>query len=514
MAIDRRAQALVPVALAALVLALGELPAQAQSLRLVPQLQATVTATDNADFALGVPARKDVMLDLSARLQFQRRGPGLNLDGNLGLDALAYARESRLNHVLPNGRLDWQGTLVERWLYLDGGATVAQVADNPLGARPDSTSAVNRATVATLHLAPALRHEFSPTAALLARWDNAWTKRRGDYGDADPRRSYQVRDGVLRWEVKPVPLGYTVEASRNSTLYASDDHAALDDLAIRGRLISQVLPELQLGLVVGREHSEFSLASRTSNIGGARLLYTPSERTDLQLEAERRYFGTGWDASLRHRTPFWTTSARWVRRPTAEPTSVLLAGRGSTADLLDAMLTTRYPDAAARAGAVQTLMQQLNLPASLSGPVTLTSDVARLEQGLDLSLGFLGRLGTVTVSAFWRHAVPLRHDRTDVSPLPEDATTTQQRGLALDGTRRLGPLTVANLRLSWSDVRSSTAVASQRSETRALQAGITQQLSPRSNLVVGARHQWIRVQDALNTSTRELAGFVGLGYRF
>lgn len=493
--------------------ALASPAGNAQGLRLMPEVKATVTATDNAYFGSANPGeRADLVIDLSPSLRFAGQGPQYRLDGELAVHGLVYARESEPNRLLPSGRVDLGATLWPQWITLDSGLAIEQTAADPYSPQPGVESTANRLTTTRFTITPALKHDFSPTFGVQIRSQQNWTWLSGDTeGAANPFDSH-AQDNLVRVERKPTPVGATVELRQQETRY--DSGAALSSEA--ARLIGTWAPDaqVQLGLVAGVERSKFSLTEETDPVYGIRADLAASERTHATLEIEHRYFGTAWDLSASHRSPFIAIDARFVRRATAQTSSTLLGAGTNASGLLDAMLTTRYPDPVARAAVVDELVGRLGLTDELGRPVQLFSDAPQLEQGSDLSVALMGRVTVVTFGVYTRRTTQLQRSGDPLPPIAGYAEANRQVGASIGFNRRLGPLNTLDLQLQWSRIVGLDATAGDRTESWLARLAWLTRLSPRSDLTLGLRYQSFDSTRGTVLSANESAVFVTLGHRF
>lgn len=488
-------------------------PQASQAWRLEADVTTTVTATNNSGYTDVQQSRGDVIVNVEPRLRFNSRGGRVSVQGEVGANALSYLRDTQPNRVLPLAQLGMQSTLVERWLYVDGSAMVDQTSSNPYSARPDGASSFNQVTTRRLRVSPYVDHWFTPSLSLLARSDHAWTKRNGRYAAADPRRDAYEQQHLVRVEQQPLPLGAMAEFTRQDTRYDGDADSVLTIDVARGIVNYAVDPQLVVGVIAGRERSEFSLTENTDTLYGARVRWLPTERTDLTAAVERRFFGTGWNAQFTHRTPYLAVHLRSYREPAAQPASQVLApGGGSVAELLDAILTTRYPDPVAREEMVRNIVQDLNLPDNLSSPIEVFADYAQLQQGTSLSVALLGRRTTVALALHSRRYRQLSRSDDPFTPEPGFTSDNQQFGVTVDITRRLTPQTSVTLWLSGSRIEGLGARDGDYTREKVARLSLQHALSPDTAVTLGARRQLL--DSNVSAPARESAAFVAVNYRF
>src|SRR5437868_5856373 len=95
-----------------------------------PTLDMRAVATDNSLLS-SANKRSDLIADVKTGLLVRRRGARLSIDGDIGLDFIAYADHTQPDRVLPRGKLDLNATLVERNLFFDGGVEARRTRADP-----------------------------------------------------------------------------------------------------------------------------------------------------------------------------------------------------------------------------------------------------------------------------------------------------------------------------------------------------------------------------------------------
>jgi uncharacterized protein (PEP-CTERM system associated) len=483
---------------------------QAQVPPVSPYLRIEATATDNSGFDDSRQAQGDVILQVSPRLRVDTKGARHRLLADVELNALKYTRHSQPDRILPKGRISLNSEVIERWLFLDSAIDLDQTNENPYAARVDGASSFNRINTTRFSLSPFLQHDFGSEFTLQIRSDNVWTRRGGAYSESDPRRDSVLHQHVVELERRPTPLGFSIELSQQETRYSGDADTVLDIGSARAIANYAVDPQLVLGLSTGAERSRFALSRTTESTYGVRVRWLPTERTDLTLGLDRRFFGTGWGLELRHRAPWIALYLRLTREPTATPTSQVLApGEGDIAALLNAALTTRHPDAEERARLVRSLIDQLNLPANLTGPLEVFADYAQLQQSASVTMTLLGRVNNVSLTAYSRSYRQLAR-ADDVLGL--GAGDNRQRGGVVEVSHRLSSISAIQLSLGASRIEGLGARQGDYTTNRWARAALDYRLSPRSSVNVGLRRQFVRSNVA--GSARESGLFAGIAHQF
>lgn len=517
MASDRpgSAQALRVTLSSALLAVAG--PAGAQALLVQPEVESTVTMTNNASATPAEEARSDTIISVNPRIHITSRGGRATLEGTFGVEAVKYINGTEDSVVRPRGSLGLRSQLVDRLLYLDASVVADTVSADPYAARPDTAASYNDYTQLRYRFTPYIERQLTPTLSLLARSDHVITRRVGsssasDPGGTDPARDAHEQQQTLRLEQMPRPFGWTAELTRDSSRLRGADDPTLTQTA--ARLIGNyaVDPQLTLGVSLGRENSKYSTIDRDDSIAGVRVNWRPNERGEVNLGLESRYFGVGGDFEWRQRSPYLGFALRANRQPVAQSGSHLLGAAGdNVSSLLDGILTTRYPDAAQRATVVNDLIRQLNLPGTLVGPLELYTSYAQLQSNVSLT-GFLyGRLTTASATVFMRKRVRLVDLEDVLAPAALDSDNLQS-GAEVDVSRRLTAVLSADAGLRYARVKGLGASAGQQSRDATIRFGLTRQVTPTTRVSAGLRYQ--SVNSTVTNPSSETAIVASLLHRF
>lgn len=487
--------------LAATWVTVGPIGAQAQALRVQPTVEVAAMATDNAGLKERQLAEPDLLLRVSGILAVQSRGSRSTLDGRIKLDAVGSTNGAQPWRILPSAHAGLRVNAIDQWLTLNGTVDVLQEAADPFAPAPDAPSSLNRMTVRRIGFSPQLDHRFGPRMVLNGRLANEWIARSGADLPVSTRRKEHAQDYALRLAYEPQPVGWWIDgtAQRSGEDFAGS--VALDSRWLRVGAEYDWRNELRLGLNVGRETAKFSVIDRAYATRGVSVSYSPSERSRIALQADQRFFGLGWDFSVRHRTPFLSLNARMLRRPVGSTTGRTLGPTSSVASLLDAMLTTRQPDPALRATLVRSTIDRLSLPESLDQPLELVVDSASLERGGELALVGMGRVTTVTFSTYYRDYEPLTFQGEVLPAGPLDARRSRLNGGSLLVSRRLNLNTSIEGYLASDQLRVIGTGQTDRSRGSTVRVTWRQRLSPDTTGTLGVHRQWFdSTTSAVDTS--------------
>ncbi len=484
-------------------------PALAQLRPIEASLQTTVTATNNGAGAPAGQEQSDAILVVQPRVRLERRSAGLSVSGDAGVSLVSSANNTRRSRALPEAGLIADASLVDRLLNLEGAVDVRQVEQDPFATRVDPNSPDNALTSATYRLSPVLRHEFSPRLSLVARDDETWTRYSGEQGNDNRSRATSAR--LLS---KPQPLGGSLEAVEQRVTYAQGADADWRSRSILATVNYAYANEWVVGVVAGSERSTFALSSQTDTRAGLRLFWSPGPRTEMIAAADRRYFGSGWEFRLRHRTPATALLLRAVREPTAGNLVGGIASGSRLEDFFGAILTTRLPDPQQRAAAVVDLMATRGLQDALPGVAGITANYPQRRTGGEVTWVMLGTRHTVTLTAFAQSLSQLTlKDGSALVAVPADADNRQAGG-SLGLNRRLSPVMSIDGLGRWSRIQGYGSHAGEKTRETLYRLTVVRNLSPHTGVSLGVLRRSIDTQSATADSYKETAGFVGMNHRF
>jgi uncharacterized protein (PEP-CTERM system associated) len=281
-------------------------------------------------------------------------------------------------------------------------------------------------------------------------------------------------------------------------------------------------PTLTFGIVGGSEQSEFRQIKSRDSIRGFRFRWLPTERSDLNVSVERRFFDTGWNVSWSHRSPFLAMSANLARQPSSQPSSFLLPTTGGDLrSLIDAAFTTRYPNPNERAVIVNAAVANLGANSATAIAVEVFSDYAQLQNRASASVALLSPRSVMTLSLYTLKSEQLV--RADAPPpvgaLPP--ADNKQVGASASFNRRLTTTLTVEAGLSAAKTTGLAAAAGDSTTSASARLAASQGLSPKTRLFIGGRLQHAKVVlfDTLTSvessaSVREVAGFLGIEHKF
>jgi uncharacterized protein (PEP-CTERM system associated) len=502
----------LPLAAQQLPLAAQQLPLAAQQLPLAePFVTARITASDNAGLGFTTSGR-DLITEVTGGVRFRSEGARVSLFGTVSLDAFAYARRTQANDIVPTVDLTGRVAAVERFFFIEGAARTTQTPIDPFAPGLTATSTQNNATLTQYRLSPYLQSDPSSTLHFRARSDNTTTK---DYGQnsaaVDAIDNAYFGFHTISLERDPVPVGWRLSAERSETRYQGELVPIVSDVA-RALLNFAVTDTIRAGLRVGAEQNNFLVDQSWQSIYGGQFSWRPSERTALDFEAEKRFFGNGVQFVFTHRMPQLAWELRASRTLDTTPSSLFtLPPTDNVSALLDATLTTRIPNPADRATQVQNIISRQGLPSSTAIGIPILAQRVSVSENASLGLSFLGIRNTIALTLFATRT----RDAVDEGPLATDSAATNniQQGATIAYALRVTPTVAAGLIVTGTHIKSlDTATTAERTNDASVRANLVVQLAPKTTGLLGASQR--RLISNTASSGHETTVFGGLEHRF
>jgi uncharacterized protein (PEP-CTERM system associated) len=460
--------------------------APAQGWRVDPSVRMTAVATDNVSFS-ATGTRADVVVVTTPALKLQGKGPEYELNGSLAADALVYLGRTLGDRLFPQVAVDGKLQVLPRLLFLDADASAKTTPSNPFAPIGDGPTYLNRNKVTRFNISPHVERELSQLDRLSLRSSHAWSSGFGN-DNAQLSNDAYVETQAALYERKPTPMGLRLAYDRQATDYTKAVDSHVEIRTARGALLYAPDPELTLGLIGGRDQGEYSSIQVSDTLRGASLRWAPSQRTLFDAVVEKRFFGSGWNATLTHRTPYMAFSGNVHRSvSTYASRQAQLTATSDVAALLDQMLTTRIPDAAARSTAVQDIMTKRGLPTTLGDPLEIYSETIQLVQGGNVSIAWMGPRNTVTLQYYAQRVRDLLAPQ-DVLTRSADA---YQRGSSLGASHKVTATLTADVGVTYSRVIGEGVNTGRRTGNLVWRLGATETLSPRTTASAGLKRQLV-----------------------
>lgn len=444
-------------------------PAPEQTTQFQPMVDVMLTVTNNANgTSTTAPPRKDTILSTSAGANFKVKGANSHAEGQWRFTSVKYARDSQPSRILPSGLVDLHTDLYRKEAGFDASLSADQVSST-VGTSADANNTANTTTNTRLSLSPFYVRQFDDEASLLARLRRTWIHSASNGSSNVDDRGMEDNHQV-RWERRPVRLGYALEATYSKSPIFAPTGSGLPDSALTRKaatasLLYAITPEFALGPILGRESSQLEGQSLSGTIRGGQIRWKPNERTQLNATLKHSVFGREWELDASRKTP-WTTFGITSRR-----------------------------SAEATAPASATALQL--------GAVTRETTAGRTM--------FTGRRDSLSVSAGLTRTTPIER-LTPVNVTGSSIQRTKEYFFDTEVIHKLTPQSNLTGGLRWSRGLTMTTDTLTLSRDFTARIGLSTKLMSDTTATAGIKRQL--THNPSTSTSSESAVFVGLGHRF
>ncbi len=457
----------------------GSAPALAQSaLRVTPSFAASETYTDTSRRTSGHNGG-EFITRISPGISLSSRGG--RVQGNLSytLNATHYSEHPQARTIDNALSASALAELVDNWAYVDVRAAISKQNLSAFGRQtsPDSLQFnPNQAEVGTLRVSPYVRGQLAGSIQYDARVDAGLTETRGSSNFDSRDRSASLSLSSLAAGTR---LGWSAQAQHQVTRFKVGRETSTQ--RINASLIWRPDPDLQLNVSAGQERTNVGAAFTSSyDNWGAGLRWTPTERTNVVLRTDRRYYGDGHSLSVEHRMRRFVVRISDARDATSGAGANGVGQPTSLYQLLFAQFASAYPDPLTRDQAVRDFLRQIGRsPDEIVSGGALSSGVT-LQRRQDLSFALLGIRTTLNASAFSSQTEGL--DLGTQQP----GGGTRQSGVNLGVSYRLTPTSA--LSLSGNLTRTDGNNAVRGNDLKSVSLGWSGQPGRRASLSLSARY--------------------------
>lgn len=432
---------------------------------------ATLSSNGNASSSNG---RSELMLDVTPALRAVLNTARVKGFVDYSLRA-EYFLDGNSGNRLSN-RLNASAT-VEAWdqrAFVDVSGSISDQSVSAFGPQNLTGLAdVNRSETSSFRVSPYIRGTLGGLVDYQVRYAlqtlNTDTSIRSD-------STSQVLSARLGSRPVGQQLGWFFDASAQENDYVIGRDTR-SDIARAGVIVS-VSPQLNVTLSAGVETNDTITLQRESyNITGLGFDWRPSLQTSLSVSVEKRYFGTGYNASLEHRTgrTIWRYSAS--RSASDSPTQAGSVRLGTNYEIVDALFAQSIPDPILRAQAVLQFLANFNIPADAQNFQDFLSSSATLNQTQRLSVALNGIRGVITFNVS-RGTTSRLDSLTTLGDDFDSNTEIDQQSWGVSYGHRLTPLTSFNAAYIDQKSSGSSGISSKR---QSVSLGLSTRLAPRTS---------------------------------
>lgn len=496
--------------------------APAQTWRTSANASLTQTYTNNVNSDAGSQTTGDWVTSLGAGFRVNGKGARVQLDASVAASWQIYAGETQNNSIAPSVSLFGSVEAVENFFFVDASAQVTTSFLSPFGPQPSSivNATGNRYVSQTYSVSPYIRGVLgSSNISYQVRNDNIWTVSSsfGNSSNSTPNTYGNRLNASLVSELRPV--GWTLEYDRFEYDSGLPTTNSITQVA---RLIVgyQIDPQLQVSGRVGYEDNRFpdvQAQDTRGSIYGAGFQWSPTERTQVGGFWEEQFFGSAFSWRVSHRLPNAAISANFSRGLTSFPQLALLIPAGVTVtQFLDAAFTTRIPDAAERALAVQEFLARTGLPPTLAAPVNVYGTTISLQNVQNLSVVLVGVRNSLTFTVFNVESSSVGASGEALPPAFLVGQNNTQTGVGVGFSHQLTGFTSLTANATYSTTRANdSAVDDFRSNNFNANVNVSTRLSPKTTATAGVSYTLFQPVSAANASdTSTINAFVSVLHTF
>lgn len=481
-----------------------ETSAGAASLSVVPSFGASTTYTEVRGSATEQQRiGADWVTQAGPGLQVNLRGARVQAKLDYVLLGTAHARRNEFNTVTNSLSSSLKADLVPGWAYLDANASIGQQGASVYGLQQTTSSlrAPNSLRqVSTVTVSPYVRGELGSWATYEVRATGAVTDvRKSPEGDS----LTLLTSAVLRSSAK-VKFGWGLQATQQRVDFRASRQTDIYRLIASATYTPDF--DLLFTLRAGQETTNVgSVFRQTYNNWGAGVRWTPSSRTLVSLDADRRFFGNGHQVVVEQRQPRSTLRFSSIRDTTTSGDATGVGRPVTLFQLYMLQYTSIEPDVTLRELRVLELLRLTGQNPNLLVNGGIATSAVSLQRREDLSLSYTGLRTFLTAQIF--------SSTTQVIDLAAGQSAGQrirQSGASVAASYRLTALASVNLGASYQRTPDPQPV--QPANTlRTLTFSLTTTLGKSTTASLGARYS---LYDGPPFSNQETALAASMNVRF
>ena len=469
-----------------------------------------VTASSNANHATGDAARKDVIASVQPSFYLVGQSGFYRVHATVGAELVAYANATQPNRAYPLILANGNATLNPRFLFVDAAVSSRVAERDAYASRTDSGTTENRQILTTYRISPYINYDISPASSFYARHEEMYS-----HSNAVLAANQLFSNTEVRLTRKPLPFGGSLEFANHTVQYsgAGDSKWSNDTLKAKGDI--GIAGELVFGPTLGAEHTKLFLEDHNDALYGAHLTWIPNERVSLKAEVEKRFFGVGGRLDAHHRSPFMSFALQVERIPVTTASSLGVGASGSNlSTFLDSILTTRFPDPAARQAIVTDLVTSRGLQTKLQGSVDILAEYAQLQDRAQATWMLLGSRNIIVFSIYGQRLRQLTREGETGGGLVIANQDNRQVGGTVSLNRRLSPQVTLDMSAVFSKIDGLGLRKGDASRDRTFRISAVRMIAPRTGVSIGMQYTNFDSNIPGIDSYRAPSAFVGMNHRF
>lgn len=399
-----------------------------------------MTLSDNVFLRPSGQESADVVTSLTPSIGLKGRGGRLSLDLSYAPTVVKYLNNASSDTIRQN--LNALATLeaVNDFLFIDGRASIYQNLITPLGPVPSDQAVIteNRSEAVTAGISPYVQRRTSSGSTYGFRNDTSYSTLISSSQSANTTQSGNFANRFTADYNGPPGTAVVFSASYLNGYYHFANSPSSNLQVARGRLTMPFDPGTSIFLIGGYESNDIVVGGYAGPVYGGGATWSPTPRTNILALAEKRFFGTGYNATFNHRTRATTWSLRASNDVQQFGATGIRNSTLETRDLVDNLFLSSIPDPIARQQAVDQFIRQTGLPQFVNIPTNFYSTRINQIEAIDASFGLIGVRNSLVFGLFYRKTTPV--NVASNSGLPDvfnTFSTTTQRGFSINFSHKL-----------------------------------------------------------------------------
>lgn len=465
--------------------ALAQQGAAARSSGLVPTLTVSESYLSGSGVISGVDGGEFVTR-ISPGLSWSSRSGRVRGSVNYALDATHYSERTDSNNVDNRLAGSLLAELVDNFAFVDVQANVGQAAVSATGQQFafDSFSGnENRTQVASLQVSPYLTGRLGSLAEYQIRLGASITDAR-DFNAADSNTRFALLS--LSSPRSAGALGWGLTAQRQDLSFR--DGRDTQTSRLNARLFWRPDVDLQFFVSGGQESTNVgNIFRRTYDNYGGGGSWTPSPRTRVSVEGERRYYGDSYAAVVEHRTARTVLRYSDTRGATDGGDPNAFNQPVTLFDLFFQQFSSSFPDPIQREFAVRDFLRLIGRNPNELVNIGALVNVVSLQRRQELSAAWNGLRTVVSLQFFASQLRALEAVDNPLNlPVGTGGINSTERGLTASVSYRLTPQ--SSLTATASHQTSPGTGEQSRNRLSAVSLGWRSQLSRTMNVDLSTRY--------------------------
>ncbi len=488
MAKPRRKALAAAVGLAALALAQ---PSRADW-SVTPSLSLRETWSDNVVLAPKGLEQGQFISEATPGLVVRNHGPRVDFSLNYTKNFYKYADNDvrgpdgqAANSGHQNLQAQLHAKLISEKLFLDSTASISEQGVSAFGpsatVNPSNPFAPGLTSeVKTWRVSPYLLHRFGEQASAEVRYarDKVSSDQLNFGSSTSDQFSVNLASGpayrTIGWNL------YYMRQNLQDTISQSSSSQNM-----MGTLNYLYSPQLTLTVTGGYDSYDYQSPGGVTkganwSVGGS---WRPSNRTSVQLNVGKRYFGDSYFLAASHRTRLSVWSLNYSDAVTTTRAQFQLPSAVNTASMLDQLFQAQIPDPVARRQAVEAYIIAAGLPPTLANSINYLSNRYMLQKQLQATAAFNGVRSTLILALTSSRRSGLSLLDVDAGLLGGSSSAlndnTRQSGGTATYNWRISPFTSMNLSANYN--RSESLSLARRDNNRSVRLNLTRQFARKLN---------------------------------